>query len=76
MDLLMKFKKRSIQSEAESDLQGQGIEKIVIPSNVFDICPRLEILLALKLSGHTNTLTEAISLIDELHIRGEIQNEQ
>ena len=30
-------------------LQGQGIEKIVIPSNIIDIYTRLEIILALKL---------------------------
>ena len=37
---------------------------------------RLEILLGLNLSGHTDTLTEASNLIDELYKRGEIQNEQ
>ena len=36
------------------DLEGQGIEKIIIPSNINDIYTRL---LGLKLSGHTNTLT-------------------
>ena len=33
-------------------------------------------LLGLKLSGHTDTLTEASNPIDELCKRGEIQNEQ
>ena len=58
------------------NLQGQGIEKFVIPSNIIDLYTRLEILLGLKLSGHTDTLTEASNLIDELYKIGEIQNEQ
>ena len=57
------------------DLQGDGA-KIFIPSNIIDIYTRLEILLGLKLSGHTDTLTEASNLIDELYKRGEIQNKQ
>ena len=57
----------------EIDLEGQGV-KIIIPSNIFDIYTRLEILLGLKLSGHSDTLTEASNLIDELYKRGEIQN--
>ena len=57
------------------DLQGEGV-KIIIPSNIIDIYTRLEILLGLKLSGHTDTLTEANNLIDELYKRGEIQNKQ
>ena len=58
----------------ESDnLQGEAV-KIIIPSNIIDIYTRLEILLGLKLSGHTDTLTEASNLIDELYKRGEIQN--
>ena len=56
-------------------MEGQGIE-IIIPSNIFDIYTRLEILLRLKLSGHTDTLTEASNLIDELYKRGEIQNKE
>ena len=59
----------------ENDLQGEGV-KIIIPSNIIDIYTRLEILLGLKLSGHTDTLTEASNLIDELYKRGEIQNKQ
>ena len=61
--------------ENESDnLQGEGVK--IIPSNIIDIYTRLEILLGLKLSGHTDTLTEASNLIDELYKRGEIQNKQ
>ena len=40
------------------DLKGQGT-KIIIPSNIIDIYTRLEFLLAFKLSGHIDTLTEA-----------------
>ena len=58
------------------NLQGRGIEKIIIPSNVNDIYTRLEILLGLNLSGHADTLTEASNLIDEIYKRGEIQNKQ
>ena len=54
-------------------LKGRGVEKIIIPSNIIDIYTRLEVLLGLKLSGHTNTLTEASNLIDELYKLGEIQ---
>ena len=56
-------------------LQGEGV-KIIIPSNIFDIYTRLEVLLGLKLSGHTDTLTEASALIDQLYKLGEIQNKQ
>ena len=56
-------------------LQGEGV-KIIIPSNIIDIYTRLEVLLELKLSVHTNTQTEASNLIDDLSRRGEIQNEQ
>ena len=59
----------------EPDLEGQGL-KIIIPSNVIDIYTRLEVLLGLKLSGHTDTLTEASALIDQLYKLGEIQNNQ
>ena len=59
----------------EIDLEGDGV-KIIIPSNIIDIYTRLEVLLGLKLSGHSDTLTEASNLIDELYKRGEIQNKQ
>ena len=57
------------------DLEGQGV-KIIIPSNITEIYSRLEVLLGLKLSGHTDTLTEASNLVDELYRRGEIQKTQ
>ena len=65
----------SIENVSDSDLEGQGV-KIIIPSNIIDIYTRLEVLLGLKLSGHTDTLTEASNLIDELYKRGETQNKQ
>ena len=60
----------------EFDLESQGIEKIIIPSNIIDIYTRLEKLLGLKLSGHSDTFTEASNSIDDLYKIGEIQNEQ
>ena len=62
-------------TDDSDDLQGEGV-KIIIPSNIIDIYTRLEILLGLKLSGHSDTLTEASNLINELYKRGEIQNKQ
>ena len=60
----------------DDKLDGRGSENFIIPSNIIDIYTRLEVLLGLKLSDHTNTITEASNLIDELYKRGEIQNEQ
>ena len=57
------------------NLNGEGV-KIFVPSNIIDFYTRLDILLGLKLSGHTDTLTEASNLIDELYTLGEIQNKQ
>ena len=62
-------------TDDSDDLKGEGI-KIIIPSNKIDLYTRLEVLLGLKLSGHTDTLTEGSNLIDELYKRGEIQNKQ
>ena len=61
--------------DSDSDSQGERL-KIIIPSNVVDYYTRLEILLGLKLSGHTDNLTEASNLVDELYRRGKIQNKQ
>ena len=46
--------------------KGRGFKKFIIPSNIIDIYTSLEILLGLKLSGHSDTLTEASNLVDEL----------
>ena len=64
-----------IIDDSDNDLQSHGIP-IIIPSNIFDIYTRVEVLLGLKLSGHTNTLTEASNLMVELYKRGEIENKQ
>ena len=64
-----------ITLDSDSDLESQGV-KTIIPSTIIDIYTRLEILLGLKLSGHTDTLTEASALIDELYKRGKIQNKR
>ena len=61
--------------DVSDGLQGEGV-KLILPSNINDIDTRLEILLVLKLSGHTDTLTEASNLIDESYKVGEIQNKQ
>ena len=53
----------------DNDLEGQRIEKIIIPFNKSDFHTRLEILLGLKLSKQTNSLIEAGNLIDELYKR-------
>ena len=45
----------------ELDLEGQGV-KIIKPSDIIDTYTRLEILLGLKSSGHTDTLTEPSNL--------------
>ena len=60
----------------DTKLNVEGIVKIFIPSNILDIYTRLEILLGLKLSGHTDTLRQACSLIEYLYKGGEKQNEQ
>ena len=62
-------------TDDSDDLQGEGV-KIIIQSNIIDIYTRLEVLLGLKLSGHTDTLSEASNLIDEIYKRGEIQTKQ
>ena len=62
--------------DLNTKLKGRGVEKSIIPNNIIDIYTRLEILLGLKLSGHTDTLTEASALIDQLYKMGDIQNEQ
>ena len=62
----------AIENES-GNLQAEGV-KTNIPSNIIDIYPRLKVLLGLKISGHTDTLTEAGNLIDKLYKRGEIKN--
>ena len=56
-------------------IEGERI-KIIILSNINDIWTRLESLLEINLSGHTDGLTEASKLIDETFKEGKTQNEQ
>ena len=44
----------------DKQLKGRGVEKIIIPSNIINIYTRLKVLLGVKLSGHTDSHTEAI----------------
>ena len=67
--------KQSKHNFNKRNLQGEGLKNI-IPTNIIDIYTRLEILLGLKLSGHSDTPTEASNLIDELYKLGELQNKQ
>ena len=60
----------------ESDLEGNGTKTIVVPSDTDEIWTRLQVLLGLKLAGHTDTLIEASQLLDALLKRGEIETEQ
>ena len=64
----------SLEESTDGDLEGNGM-KYIIPSNTVDIWSKLEVLLDSKIAGHTNTLTFASHLIDELYKRGEIETE-
>ena len=67
--------KQSKSNFNKRNLEGEGVN-FIIPSDIIDIYTRLEVLLGLKISGHTDTLTEASNLFDELYKRGEIQHKQ
>ena len=58
------------------NIEGERIEKIVNPSIIVDFYTRLEVLLGLKQSGHTDTLTEASNLIDEIYKRSKLKIEK
>ena len=78
--LIQKLPKQVAKTEAEfpnecDDLQGKRM-KIFISSKKIDIWNKLEILLGLNLSRHTDTLTETSNLIDELYKKGGIENGQ
>ena len=64
----------SYEEVSNDDLEGQGIEKIVIPSNRNDTYIRIQISLGLKLSVHSDILTEASNLKDEIKRWGGKQN--
>ena len=71
----MKIEPRIVGEYEPDDLEGQGL-KIVILSNSLYTYNRLDTLLGVQLSGHTDTLTQASNLIDDLCKRVEISNEQ
>ena len=50
----------SYEEISDNDLEDQGFEKTIVPSNIFDIYTRLGVILGLKISGHTDTLTELV----------------
>ena len=64
-----------LENEGYDDLEDQGM-KIIMPSNIIDKKTRLEGLPGSKLPSHTDILIEAGNLINEIHKKGEIQNEQ
>ena len=55
---------KKIQNETAGEIEGQGM-KILINSNIIDIWTKLEVLLELTLSGHTDTLPGGSNLIEE-----------
>ena len=59
-----------------SDLEGNGIRTIVVPSDSDEIWADLDILMKIKSSGYTNTLILASQLLDALFKKGEIKTEQ
>ena len=71
----MKIESRIKGENEPDDLEGQEV-KVFVPSNSIYIFTRLGILLGVKLSGHTDTLTQDSNLIHDLYKRGEIPNEQ
>ena len=54
-----------LNEEKSDDIQGEGMQ-IIILTNIFGIWTRLEVLLGLKESGHTHTLSEISYQRDEL----------
>ena len=66
----------SYEEISDNDLEGQGTEKSILPSHTIVVYDRLEVLLRIKVSGHTIFRTERCKLIDEFYKRGEIENEQ
>ena len=70
-----KIENRNVEGDKADDLQGE-VMKFIILSNIFDIWTKLEVILELKLSRLTHTLTEPSNLIGEIYKKGEIQNER
>ena len=73
--IVMEIQSRNLVDDESKDLEGEGW-KVIKPSNNSDFYTRLEVLLELKLSGKTDTPTDASFLIDDLYRIGETQNEE
>ena len=70
------FSSPAIQNEKETnDLQDEAVE-ILILSIIIDIRFQLEVLLELKLCGHTDILTKPSNQINEIYDKGGIQTEK
>ena len=76
LDVLLKkvaeIESRMLSEDESNDLQGEGV-KSILPSNIINISIGLEVLLVLKLLGHTDILTEDSNLIDEVYEKSSIQ---
>ena len=59
-----KTESRLANEEESGDLEAVG-KKMFLPFNIIDISTRLEVLLGLKLSGHSDTLEETGNQRDE-----------
>ena len=66
---------RTVNQVESNGLHGSGLE-LIITSKPVDALTKLELLQGIKLSDHSNTLTEASNLRDEIYKRGETQNEK
>ena len=53
-------------ADESNDLQGGGMKTFILP-NIIDIYTGLEVFFRKKLSGHSDTVTEAGNLIDNLY---------
>ena len=65
-----------IESENEHDNIRSEQVKFIINCKIKHIWTRTEVLLGLQLSGQTDTLTEARSLLHEFYKKVEIQNKR
>ena len=65
LENVLEIEFRFLNENKTKNIQDEGMN-FIIPSNFMDKCIRLEILLGLKLSGHSDTLTETSNLKHEL----------
>ena len=66
----------TVYAEKSEYLVGQGIEQNILPCNNIGNWTIVGVFSGMKLSGHTDTLTEASFLIDKFYKIGEIENKQ